>query len=116
MNRNLLNFSLTILFAFVFSIFMPWWSVMIASFITSLLISLEKIMIFLIPFFAVFIYWTVYCYLLSSSNDFILATKISELMSLRSSPYLLIIISGTIGGFSSAASAIFANQLITNFK
>ena len=116
MNRNLLNFSVTILFAFIFSIFMPWWSVMIASFISSLLISLEKIMVFLIPFFAVFFYWTVYCYLLSSSNDFILAKKISELMSLWGNPYILIIISGMIGGFLSAASAIFANQLITNFK
>ena len=116
MNRNFLNFSLTILLAFVFSIFMPWWSIMLASFITSLLISLEKIMVFLIPFFAIFFYWVVYCYFLSSSNDFILATKISKLIGIGSSPYLLIILSATIGGISSGTSAIFGNQLIINFK
>ena len=116
MNRNILNFSLTISLAFVFSMFLPWWAIMLASFISSLLISLEKIMVFLIPFFAVFFYWAVYCYFLGSSNDFILATKILKLVGIGSSPYLLIIISGTIGGFSSAASAIFASQLIKNFK
>ncbi len=116
MNRNFSNFSLTILLAFVFSIFMPWWSVMLVSFITSLLISLEKIMVFLIPFFAVFFYWAVYCYFLGSSNDFILATKILKLVRVGSSPYLLIIISASIGGISSGASAIFGNQLIKNFK
>ncbi len=116
MNRNILNFSLTILLTFFFSIFMPWWSVMLASFITSLLISLKKIMVFLIPFFAVFCYWAVYCYFLSSSNDFILAMKISKLIGIGGSPYLLIIISATIGGISSGTSAIFGNQLITNFK
>ena len=70
----------------------------------------------LIPFFAVFIYWALYSYLLSSSNDFILATKISKLIGIGSSPYLLIILSATIGGISSGTSAIFGNQLIINFK
>ena len=116
MNRNILNFSLTILLAFVFSMFLPWWAIMLASFISSLLISLEKIMVFLIPFFAVFIYWAVYCYLLSSSNDFILARKISELVNIGGSPYLLIILSAAIGGISSGASALFANQIKINIK
>ena len=82
----------------------------------SLLISLEKIMVFLIPFFAVFIYWAVYSYLLSSSNDFILARKISELVNIGGSPYLLIILSAAIGGISSGASALFANQIKINIK
>ena len=116
MNRNISNFSLTILLAFTFSVFLPWWSIMLASFISSLLISLEKIMVFLIPFFAVFIYWAVYSYLLSSSNDFILARKISELVNIGGSPYLLIIFSAAIGGISSGASAIFANQIKINLK
>lgn len=116
MNRNISNFSLTILFAIVFSIFLPWWSIMLASFISSLLISLKKIMVFLIPFFAVFIYWALYSYLLSSSNDFILAKKISELFNIGGSPYLLIILSATIGGISSGTSALFANQIRINFK
>ena len=73
-------------------------------------------MVFLIPFFAVFFYWAVYCYFLGSSNDFILATKILKLVRVGSSPYLLIIISASIGGISSGASAIFGNQLIKNFK
>ena len=86
MNRNISNFSLTILLAFTFSFFLPWWSIMLASFISSLIISLKKIMVFLIPFFAVFIYWAVYSYLLSSSNDFILAKKISDLFNIGGSP------------------------------
>ena len=73
-------------------------------------------MVFLIPFFAVFIYWAVYSYILSSSNDFILAKKISDLFNIGGSPYLLIILSATIGGISSGASALFANQIKINFK
>ena len=49
-------------------------------------------------------------------NDFILATKISKLIGIGSRPYLLIILSATIGGISSGTSAIFGNQLIINFK
>ena len=44
-----------------------------------------------------------YSYLLSSSNDFILARKISELVNIGGSPYLLIILSAAIGGISSGA-------------
>ena len=113
MKKQLLNFVITSIIAIVLSQFLPWWYVMIAGFISSLLISLEKAAVFYIPFLAIFCFWTVYAFILSSSNDFILAKKIAVLLPLGGNPYLLIIVTGLIGGLAAGIAAIFGKQLST---
>ena len=110
MNRASLNFLATIILAVVLSLFLPWWSVMIAAFISSILFDLKSFNVFLIPFLAIFLFWAVYAFYLSNGNDFILAKKIATLLSLSGNQYLLILITGVIGGVAAGIAAILGKQ------
>lgn len=108
--KNIINFAATIIIAFLLSQVLPWWSVMLASFITAILFQLNKSAVFFIPFLAIAMYWIVHSYWLSSVNDFVLAKKISELLSLNGNVYLLILVTGLVGGLAAGVSAIFGKQ------
>jgi hypothetical protein len=119
MRKNITNFIATIGIAVILSQFLPWWSVMVASFITALFFSLKKTAVFLVPFLAIMVFWVVYSFWLSSANDFILANKIAVLLPLNGNSYLLIFVTGIIGGIAAGFSAVFGKQcllLITKKK
>ena len=112
MSKNAINFIATIILAVLFSFFLPWWSVMTAALVTSLFIPLKKTAVFLVPFVAILLFWAVYCFVLSSNNDFTLAKKISQLLQLGGNPYLLILTTGIVGGLAAGISAIFGKQIV----
>ena len=111
MNKSTTNFIATIILAYIFSLVLPWWSVMLAGFLTALLIPLKRASVFFIPFLAVLLFWCVYAFMLSNSNDFILAKRIANLLYLGGNPYALILVTGVIGGLATGISAIFGRQL-----
>ena len=116
MNTKIKNFIATLLLAIPLSFFMPWWSVMLAAFIASILFPLEKGTAFFTPFCAILLFWGTYAFLLSSANDFVLAKKIATLLNLGGSPYLLIIATGTIGGLAAGISAMLGKELLAFMK
>jgi hypothetical protein len=111
MNKNAANFIATLFLAVLLSIVLPWWAVMLAALISALLIPLKKATVFFIPFLAIFLFWGVYSFILSSGNDFTLARKISELLQMGGNPYALIILTGTLGGLAAGISGILGNQV-----
>lgn len=112
MIRSLINFIATILVAWFFSaVGMDWWSAMLAGFISAYTVPLKRFKVFLIPFLAIFIFWSIYAYILSSSNDFILAKQIGVLLYLGENPYLVILVTGLIGGLATGICAVFGKQL-----
>ena len=119
MRKNITNLLATIGIAVILSQFLPWWSVMVASFITALAFSLKKTAVFLVPFLAIMVFWVVYSFWLSSANDFILAKKIAVLLPLNGNEYLLVLVTGIIGGIAGGFSAIFGKEcslLVTKKK
>lgn len=110
MKRKITHFILIIVLAVLLSQFLPWWSVMVSAFITSLLVSLKRGAVFFVPFLAIALLWMVHAYYLSSSNDFILAKKIAILLPLQGNPYLLMVVSGIIGGLAAGLSGVFGKQ------
>ncbi|MEM9077749.1 MAG: hypothetical protein AAGC43_11945 [Bacteroidota bacterium] len=112
MNKNIINFVATIVLAALFSLFLPWWSVMTAALVTSLFIPLKKASVFFVPFFGILLFWAVYCFVLSNSNDFTLAKKISQLLTIGGNPYALILVTGIIGGLAAGVTAIFGKQIV----
>lgn len=115
MTKNSVNFIITIILAFILSFFLPWWSIMIAAGITATSIPLKKGAVFFIPFIAILIFWSIYCFVISSANDFTLAKKISQLLQIGGNPYILILVTGIIGGLAAGIAAIFGKQ-ITAFR
>lgn len=111
MRTNTTNFLITVFLAIILSLFLPWWSVMIAALVSGILFPLKKIAVFFTPFLAILLFWTCYCFILSSANDFTLAKRIANLLPLGGSPYLLILITGFIGGLAAGVAAILGKQL-----
>ena len=111
MRTNTTNFIATIVLAIILSLVLPWWSVMIAALTTGLLIPLKKTAVFITPFLAILLFWASYSFILSSANDFTLAKRISVLLALGGNPYLLILVTGIIGGLAAGLAAIFGKQL-----
>lgn len=116
MSKNIINFIATIILAYVLSLFLPWWSVMVAAFTTALFVPLKKIAVFLVPFLAILLFWMVYSYILSSSNDFTLAKRIAVLLPLGGNPYVLMLVTGIIGGLAAGITATFGKQLQGIFR
>ena len=116
MTKKGIHFTVTIVIALVLSQFLPWWSVMITAFITAILFPLKRSFVFFIPFFAIASLWILQAYWLSSTNDFILANKIAILLPLQGNIYLLLLITGIVGGISAGIAAIFGKQCYLVFR
>lgn len=116
MNKNAKNFVVTIILAYVLSLYLPWWSVMIAAFISGCLIPLKKAAVFFIPFIAVALLWIIQSYMLSNANDFILAKKIATLLKLNGNTILLLLVTGVVGGLAAGVSGILGRQSSALFK
>lgn len=101
---------MTLLLAFILSQFLPWWSIMVAGFVSALFFSLKKSAVFFVPFLAILLFWSVYAFMISNSNDFTLAKKIAILLPLGGNPYLLIIVTGIIGGIAAGVAALLGKQ------
>lgn len=101
---------MTLIIAIILSQFLPWWHVMVAGFVSALFFSLNRTAVFLIPFLAIFLFWIVYAFWLSNANDFILAQKIAVLLPLGGSSFMLILITGLIGGVAAGVSALLGKQ------
>lgn len=111
MSKNIINFIVTIILAYVLSLVLPWWSVMTAALATSLFIPLKKAAVFFIPFLAILLFWFVFSFILSRGNDFILAKRIAVLLPLGGNPYVLMLVTGIIGGLAAGIVAVFGKQL-----
>ena len=111
MKRFILNFIITVLLALIGSMFLPWWSIMLAALLASAIVRLRKASTFFVPFLAIALLWMVQAWLLSSANDFILASKVSVLFSLGENPHLLILVTGIIGSIAGGISGLLGNQL-----
>ncbi|WP_033959667.1 hypothetical protein [Psychroserpens jangbogonensis] len=116
MKKNLINFIATIIIALLLSQILPWWSVMLASFITAVLLSLKRSAVFFVPFLAIAVFWMVYAFWLTNANDFTLSKKIAVLLPLQGNPYLLILVTGIVGGLAAGIAAIFGKQCASLLK
>lgn len=111
MSKNIINFIATIILAYVLSLILPWWSIMTAALATALFMPLKKAAVFFIPFLAILLFWLVYSFILSNGNDFILAKRIAILLPLGGNPYVLMLVTGVVGGLAAGISALFGKQL-----
>ena len=98
---------LTAFLAFAIGLFtiLPWWSFVFTSFIVAMAIHQKPGIAFLAGFSGLFILWTVLAVLKDTANEHILSTKVAHLLPLGGSYWVLILITGLIGGLVSGLSA-----------
>lgn len=104
------------LLSYAFGLFLPWWSIMIVGLLVGFFIPQKRILSFLSVFLGVALFWGLFALLISSSNEHILAKRVALLVIKKDDPYLLLLITGFIGGISSGISAVTGRSLALLFK
>ncbi len=84
--------------SFAACLFLPWWVIGIIGFLVAIVIPLKPLLAFLAAFIALFLLWAGLSYFISAANEHILAHKISMLFIKMDNPFLLIMLTGFIGG------------------
>ncbi len=87
-------------------LYLPWWSIAIVAFIVAAAIPQKPFKAFLAGFTALFLLWGVLSFYISSSNDHLLAHKVSLLILKTDSPYLLITATALIGAVVAGLAAL----------
>ena len=102
---------LIILLSFVACLFFPWWSIAVVAFIVSAIIRQKPIISFLGGFIGLFLLWSILSFYISVNNDHILAHRISLLIIKEDSPYLLVLMTGLIGGIVAGFAALTGSDI-----
>ncbi len=102
---------LIILLSFVSCLYFPWWTIAIVSFLVLALIPIKPLPAFLCGFAAIFLFWTLLSFYISSNNEHLLAHKVSLLVLKIDSPILLVLATGLIGGLVAGFAALTASYI-----
>ena len=96
--KFLVSILLTALLSFAACLFLPWWVIAIAGFVVAFAIPQKAGLCFLAGFLALFFLWAGLSFWMSAANNHLLAHKISILFLKADNPFLLVALTGIIGG------------------
>jgi len=105
---------LTALLAFAAGLFLPWWNIAIVALLVAILINQRSGIAFLSGFLGVFLLWVVLSWWINVKNEGILATKIASVLPLGGSAFILILVTGIIGGLVAGFAAMSGSYLRTS--
>ncbi len=101
----------TALLAFACGLYLPWWSIALAAFVVGLSIELRPLHSFFAGFCGILLLWLLLIVIINAANDGILATKVSEVLGLGTSPVVLIIVNCVIGSLVGGMGALTGSLL-----
>ena len=106
---------LTVLLAFAFGLYLPWWSIALAAFMVSALIPVKPGWAFLVGFISLFLLWGGLAWFQSVNNNHILAHRMSQVILKEDDPAKLTLfaalIGAVIGGFAALSGRLFRTLL-----
>jgi|SRR5215831_7280107 len=102
---------LTALLSFVGGLYLPWWSIAIAAFISVILIPMRAGKSFLAGFIGVFILWAFLAWWIDTKNEHILSKKIAEIFPLGGSSFAIILVTAFIGALVGGFAALSGSYL-----
>lgn len=94
--------------ALVFQLFLPWWSIAIAGFISGVLFIQKPRKAFLNGFFGIFALWSAVSLYIYVVNEGLLAERLAALFSLPHG-LLVVLLTSLLGGICGGLSAITGN-------
>lgn len=104
--KFVMSFLLTGLFSFILCLYLPWWSVAVVALLVNLLLHQRPLFAFLSGLTAVFLLWVLLAALINSSNQGILAHRISQIILKTDDPAGLILLTGAIGALVAGFAAL----------
>ena len=102
---------LTALLSFLLGLYLPWWSIALAAFVSVLVVPLPGIRAFVAGFTGVFILWAGLAWWIDSRNHHILSKKIAEIFPLGGSSVAIIIVSAFLGALVAGFAAMTGSYL-----
>lgn len=104
---------LTAFLAYVTGIYtqIPWWGFAVTSLVVSVAIHQKPGRAFLSGFLGLFLLWSGMAFWLDSANEHLLSTKVAGILPLGGSYWLLILVTGLVGGLVSGFSAMAGSYL-----
>lgn len=102
---------ITILLAFISGLFLPWWAIAVAAFLAALLVKQRAGFAFLSGFFALLLLWSGLALWIDMQNESILSARIAGLFGINNNSFLLILITGTVGGLVAGFAAMTGSFL-----
>lgn len=99
---------LTAFLAFTIGLFttLPWWSFVFTSFLVAMAVHQKVGKAFLSGFLGLFLLWSILALLKDFANEHLLSIKVAKILPLGGSYWILIFITGLIGGLVSGLAAI----------
>jgi hypothetical protein len=93
----------------------PWWIIAPVGLLTGFIIQLKPGTSFLAGFIACFLLWSCIAFVIDLANEHILATRIGALFTVKQ-PFLMILITGLIGGLVTGMASLTGALLRTRLK
>lgn len=112
--KFIISILLTALMGFAAALYFPWWSIAITSAVVAVTVHQRAWKAFVTGFTGMFLLWGGLAFFIDLQNEHILLNRVAELLFLKNSPFLLIIITGVVGGLVSGFAALtgsFARKL-----
>lgn len=113
--KLLIKLVFTAVIAYLLQWYLPWWSVVIAGFLVSLILSSNGLTSFISGFLGVGIYWFILAYMVDSTTNSILTERVSAIFFLPNS-FLMILLTAAIGGLVGGLGALTGGQLRELFR
>ena len=96
-------------------VFLPWWHVVVASFLINLIIYSKGWQAFMAGFWGIFLLWFVAALLIDVKSHSILSDKVAQILQLPDS-LVLILLTSLIGAICGGFSGLTASLLINIFR
>ena len=109
--KFLISILVTALLAFACGLYLPWWSIALVAFVVGLSIELRPLYSFFAGCAGILLLWLLLILVINSANDGILASKVSQVLGLGSSPVLLIVVNCVIGSLVGGMGALTGSLL-----
>lgn len=104
--KFIVSILLIALLSFVSGLYFPWWGIALAAFIVSAFIPLRPGLAFLAGFLALFLLWGLLAWGIDVGNVSILSKKVSRILPLDGSSFLLILVTALVGALVGGGAAL----------
>lgn len=94
-------FFIVLLVSLLLQLFLPWWVIVIISFLACAILGKTSKQSLWAPFFAILVLWTAVAVFKTQRNDHILVDRVAEMLALKSA-WLVILVTVALGSFAAA--------------
>jgi hypothetical protein len=100
---------LTALLGYAAPLYFSWWSFAVGSFVTAVFIHQKPFVAFVATFLGLFLLWGIMAMLIDNANNHLLSQKIAQILPLKGSSVLLILVTALVGGLVSGFAGLSAS-------